>query len=233
MATVVAERPARISIVVPVLNEAERIAETLKKLAPARQRGHEVLVVDGGSSDDTLACAEPYCDRIVTSSAGRARQMNHGAKLASGDILWFLHADTHLPADADILLCKLFAKEPNSWGRFDVQLSGTGVLLRMVAFMMNWRSRWSGIATGDQGIFVPRPLFEQLGGFADIPLMEDIEFSKRLKRISRPVCLHERLTTSSRRWESRGVMHTILLMWRLRLFYALGASPDRLARLYK
>ena len=218
----------KLSIIVPALNEAGRIAAALQALAPLRRRGHEVIVADGGSSDGTPAIAAQGCDRVVSSVRGRGAQMNAGARIATGDVLLFLHADTRLPADADRLVTRALAT--CVWGRFDVQIEGRHPLLRVVACAMNLRSRLSGIATGDQALFVRREAF---GGFAEIALMEDVAFSRQMKRRSAPACLRERVITSGRRWESRGVLRTIILMWRLRLLYFLGARPERLARLYE
>jgi rSAM/selenodomain-associated transferase 2 len=218
---------ARLTIVVPVLNEAGGIGEALGALAPLRACGHEVIVVDGGSSDATVELAVPLCDQLALSPRGRAAQMNAGARLARGDVLVFLHADTRLPEGADRLIGAALAQ--SSWGRFDVRIASERRLLRTVACAMNLRSRLSGIATGDQAIFVRREAF---AGFPEIPLMEDIAFSRMMKRRSRPACLRERVTTSARRWEANGVLRTILLMWRLRLLYALGIPAQRLAREY-
>ncbi|HYD56910.1 MAG TPA: TIGR04283 family arsenosugar biosynthesis glycosyltransferase [Burkholderiales bacterium] len=217
----------KFTIVIPCLDEAERIGACLAALAPVRRRGHEVVVVDGGSTDGTPAGAFGLCDRVLHSPRGRALQMNAGARAASGDALLFLHADTRLPADGVEQAGR--ALERHAWGRFDVEIEGAHPLLRVVAFAMNLRSRLTGIATGDQAIFVRRAAF---GGFPEIPLMEDIAFSRSMKRAGRPACLRSRATTSGRRWESRGVLRTIFLMWRLRLLYFLGASPRRLAELY-
>lgn len=219
----------RISIIVPTLNEAHGIAATLTPLQTLRQAGHEVIVVDSGSTDDTVAHAAPLADHLVTSPRGRACQMNAGAAAATGDVLLFLHADTMLPLDAS---AHITTDNSHLWGRFDVRLTGTHPLLRMVESMMNLRSRLTGIATGDQALFVERALFLEVGGFPEQPLMEDIALSRTLKRHGRPLCLRARVTTSSRRWEQNGVCSTILLMWRLRLAYFLGADPVRLARLY-
>jgi rSAM/selenodomain-associated transferase 2 len=224
---------ASLSIVVPVLNEAGGIEATLAALAPLRERGAEVIVVDGGSRDDTVAIARPLADRIVDGPRGRARQMNAGAAAARAPHLLFLHADTRLPERADALVAAALAALPQAWGRFDVVIEGRSRMLPVVAAMMNLRSRWSGIATGDQAMFMTRAAFEAVGGFPDQPLMEDIELSIRLKRLGAPACLHERVVTSGRRWEQRGVWRTILLMWRLRLLYALGVSADRLAPWYR
>ncbi len=223
----------KISIIVPALNEVGVIDGTLRALAPLRAAGHEVIVVDGGSSDGTVEKAAPRVDRMVTSKPGRARQMNAGAAIAGGDMLLFLHADSRLPEAAERLVAEGMARSGRRWGRFDVRLSGPHPLLRVVERMMNLRSRLTAVATGDQGIFVERRLFEALGGYAAIPLMEDVELSKRLRRISPPLCIREPLTTSSRRWEEHGVLRTILLMWRLRLAYFLGADPVRLAPRYR
>jgi rSAM/selenodomain-associated transferase 2 len=221
-----------LSIIIPVLNEAAVIVTALEALAPLRSRGAEVIVVDGGSADRTAALAEPFADSVITSARGRAVQMNTGAAVARGDVLVFLHADTRLPPDPDRIILDGLARSGRAWGRFDVSIEGRHPLLRVVATSMNARSRLTGIATGDQAMFMTRKAFTGVGGFPDIALMEDIELSRRLKRISPPLRLRARVTTSSRRWENRGVLRTILLMWRLRLAYFFGASPDDLARRY-
>jgi rSAM/selenodomain-associated transferase 2 len=223
-----------ISTIIPTLNEAATISDTLAALQPMRKRGHQVILVDGGSQDSTFSIAKPLVDLALCSSAGRATQMNAGAGVAHGDLLWFLHADTHIPVDTELLLEPLLRDCTKEWGRFDIRLSGNTLSLRIIERMMNWRSRLSGIATGDQGIFIYRDTFERIGGFSDMPLMEDIDISRRLKRASgMPLCLSHKLTTSSRRWEKHGVLPTIVLMWRLRLAYWLGASPTDLARQYR
>lgn len=220
----------RISVIVPVLDEGQLIEAALSELQPLRGRGHEVIVVDGGSSDATLALAQPLADRVVSASRGRALQMNAGAHAATGDALLFLHADTRLPERADALVAR--ALETHAWGRFDVRIDSARPMLAVVGCMMNLRSRLTGIATGDQGMFVTRRAFEKAGGFPSIALMEDVAFSVTLKRGGAPACLEARVTTSGRRWEQRGVLQTILLMWRLRLLYFLGTDPARLARIY-
>lgn len=222
---------AQISVVVPALNEAGGIRETLLALQPLRGRGHEVIVVDGGSSDGTRELAAPLADLVLNAARGRARQMNAGANRARGAILWFLHADTLAASDADRSI--LAALAGSDWGRFDVRLSGRGWRLRVVEALMNLRSRLSAIATGDQGIFVKRKLFEAVGGFPEIPLMEDIALSRRLKQCGRPACLRDRMITSSRRWEANGLIRTVVLMWWLRLTYFFGADPARLAARYR
>ena len=213
---------ARLSIVMPVLNEAAAIRDALEAL-----RGYEVIVADGGSTDGTPQLAAGLCERVVSAPRGRGAQMNAGAAAARGDVLIFLHADTRLPADAHAAI--VAALKTHLWGRFDVEIDGRHRLLKVVACAMNLRSRVTGIATGDQAIFVRRDAFT---GFPEIALMEDIAFSRAMKRRGRPACLRSRVVTSGRRWESRGVLRTIFLMWRLRLAYFFGARPEDLARIY-
>ncbi len=220
-----------LSIIVPTLNEAAGIGATLAALAPLRARGAEIVVADGGSDDGTLALAQPHADRAITSPCGRALQMNAGAAVAHGKCLLFLHADTRLPPDADRLVDAALS-EGSVWGRFDVAIEGRHPLLPPIAWLMNRRSRLTGIATGDQAMFVRRAAFAACGGFPAIPLMEDIALSRALKRIGRPACLRQRVRTSGRRWDKHGVWRTTLLMWRLRLAYFFGADPARLARDY-
>ena len=221
-----------LSIIIPVLNEARGIAEALAALAPYRVRGAELIVVDGGSGDDTVRIACPLADRVISAARGRAMQMNAGARLARGDVLLFLHADTRLPVDADRIMLTSLTWSGRAWGRFNVTIEGRNPFLSAIAVLMNLRSRLTGIATGDQAMFMTRDVFVSAGGFPEIPLMEDIALSKRLKRISRPVCLGFLATTSGRRWERDGIARTILTMWGLRLAYFLGAAPASLARLY-
>ncbi|MCW8829760.1 MAG: TIGR04283 family arsenosugar biosynthesis glycosyltransferase [Gammaproteobacteria bacterium] len=221
----------RLSIIIPALNEARHIRETLLALQPLRRRGHEVIVVDGGSHDETASLARPLADVVLASPPGRAVQMAAGAEHASHTVLWFLHADTLVPPQADRAIVD--ALQRSEWGRFDIVLSGHHPMLRVVERLINLRSRLSGIATGDQGIFVTRELFQHIGGMPQQPLMEDVALSRRLKRIGRPACLSQRLLTSSRRWEQHGIVRTILLMWWLRAAYAAGVSPQRLARWYR
>jgi len=221
-----------LSIIVPTLNEAGGLVAHLAALRPMRERGTEVVVVDGGSTDGTPALAAPWADSVVSAPRGRAAQMNAGAKLARGDVLLFLHADTLLPDAVDLLLAQALEDPARVWGRFDIAIEGTHRLLRVVAWTMNLRSRLTGIATGDQAMFVRRDAFDAAGGFPELPLMEDIALSRKLKRIGRPLCLRERAVTSGRRWEQRGVLRTIVLMWRLRGAYWLGVDPRRLAQAY-
>ena len=222
-----------LSIVMPVVNEAAGLAGALQALAPLKARGVQVIVVDGGSSDGTVALAHAAAATVITAPRGRALQMNAGAKHASAGVLLFLHADTALPANADQLIAQVLASGQTVWGRFDVRIAGQSPMLRVVAGLMNLRSRLSGIATGDQAIFMTRAAFDAVGGFPKQALMEDIEISKRLRRLSRPACLRAKVTTSGRRWETRGVWRTVLLMWRLRFAYWRGAAPERLAELYR
>ncbi len=228
-----------VSIIVPVLNEAEGIAAWYRdNAAVLNSKDVELIVVDGGSSDATVTLlrnlgAENL--RIEQSEPGRARQMNRGAKLASGKCLLFLHADTRLPADALGLFNTLESSSERAevlWGRFDVRFDNPAWPFRMIAWFINWRSALSGIATGDQAIFVHRQAFDAIGGFPDQALMEDVEFSARMRRQARPIRFKSPVLTAARKWEREGIWKTILLMWRLRLAYALGTSPDKLAERY-
>ena len=219
-----------LSIIIPMLNESAALPRALNEL---RQYAGiaEVILVDGGSQDDSVALAQRAGVKVISSAPGRARQMNAGAAAASGDELLFLHADTRLPIQADRLINAALTR--HHWGRFDVTINGHHPMLAVIAFMMNRRSRFTGIATGDQAIFVRRSTFETVGGFPEQPLMEDIELSKQLKRLGSPACLPQKVVTSGRRWEQRGLWRTILLMWRLRFAYWRGASPEQLARAYR
>jgi rSAM/selenodomain-associated transferase 2 len=221
-----------LSIIIPCLNEAEIIGATLKALEPLRLRGAEVIVVDGGSEDDTAARAGAGADLVLEAPRGRAAQMNAGAARARGSILLFLHADCAPPPQADAAIVDGLARARRSWGRFDARIAGAHPLLRAVELLMNLRSRWTGVATGDQGIFVTKSLFTAAGGYPEIALMEDVALSKRLKSFGSPLCLRHRITTSARRWERNGILRTIILMWRLRLAFWLGADPRRLAVRY-
>lgn len=226
----------KLSIIIPVFNEAALLHDALSALKPMISNGVEVILVDGSSADETLAVGKRFDIRVVNAQRGRAAQQNAGAAIAIGDMLLFLHADTRLPANALELVTRALKHPHTAWGRFDVALITSGLqpdlMLRTIAFMMNMRSRWSGNATGDQCIFVRRKAFFDVGGFPEIPLMEDIALSQRLKKIARPVCLRERVETSARRWQTRGVWRTVMLMWWLRFAYWIGVSPKRLARWY-
>jgi rSAM/selenodomain-associated transferase 2 len=223
---------SKLSIIMPVLDEGEGIAATLDALGDMRALGAEVIVVDGGSRDATIQRARLRTDRVLSAPRGRALQMNAGAAKATGDVLLFLHADTRLPRHADLVVLTGLERSGRAWGRFNVKIEGRSPLLLLVGWLMNLRSRLTGIATGDQAIFVRRDTFQAIGGFAEIPLMEDVALCKRLKGVSRPLCLSERVVTSGRRWEKNGVLNTIVLMWRLRLAYFFGANPNELARQY-
>ncbi len=226
-------RAPDLSIIIPTLNEAAGIAAALEPLQPLRQRGAEVIVVDGGSGDATRALAAPLADRVLTAPRGRAVQMNAGAAIARGTVLLFLHADCVVPENADRLIADNLRAHRGSWGRFDVRLDGAHPLFRVIEFMMNLRSRATGIATGDQGLFVTRELFAAAGGFPRLPLMEDIALCKILKSRAAPVCLGARIAVAVRRWQQHGILRTVVLMWRLRLAYFLGASPADLALRYE
>ncbi len=227
----------KISIISPVINEEVNLAGTLEHLQFIRQQGHEIVVVDGGSKDNSFMLAQEGADIVIVAKPGRAIQMNSGAEVASGDVFLFLHADTILPdsvltileenAQTEWLQTKWF------WGRFDVRLSSNKFVYRIIEFLMNLRSRLTSIATGDQAIFISQSLFLKVGGFPEIALMEDIEISKRLKAIIKPICLEQKVITSSRRWEEKGVITTVLLMWKLRLYYFFGVSPNKLKQLYR
>lgn len=221
----------RLSIVIPVLNEASGLPKILRQLSSFRESGAEVIVVDGGSQDDSLQIAAPLVDRVIVTPRGRAVQMNAGAAVASGDVLLFLHADTQLPSDAYSAI-EAAVDAGHEWGRFDVRIEGSHWMLKVVGTLINLRSRLSGIATGDQAIFVRRDLFRSIGGFPALPLMEDLALCDCLLKRRRPACLKSKVITSGRRWETFGVWRTIFLMWRLRAAYRLGVSPEELAREY-
>ncbi|PKO31554.1 MAG: glycosyl transferase [Betaproteobacteria bacterium HGW-Betaproteobacteria-9] len=223
----------RFSIIVPMVNEARGLPGLLARLSVLVRQGCEVLIVDGGSDDGSVALAERAGFRVLPSPKGRARQMNLGAARSTGDVLLFLHADTLLPEGALANVRQTMLKTAALWGRFDVLIDGTHPMLRVIATLMNLRSRWTGIATGDQAIFVTRKAFHAVGGYPDQPLMEDIELSRRLRALARPACIHTPVLTSGRRWESRGVWRTIWLMWRLRWAYWRGTPAELLAQRYR
>jgi rSAM/selenodomain-associated transferase 2 len=225
-----------ISVIIPTFNEDKILPQTLA-CASTLEIG-EIVVADGGSTDGTVPMAEAFCARvpdarIITAQRGRARQMNEGAKASRGEILLFLHADTRLPAETKRIIESALADPTVVGGRFDIRFDHPSVWSTVISSFMNWRSRLGGVATGDQAMFVRRKVFEELGGFADIPLMEDIEFSTRLKHAGPTQALRETVTTSFRRWEQQGPLRTILLMWALRFLYWIGVSPSRLSRWYK
>lgn len=220
----------KLSIIIPVLNEAQQIGANLQALQ-ALKPDCELILVDGGSSDHGPELAESLVEKKLNSPRGRARQMNAGAAVAQANTLLFLHADTLLPAAAVSKILQAIA-DGYRWGRFDVSFDSHQPVFKLIGFLMNWRSRLTGIATGDQAMFVSRETFEAIGGFPDIALMEDIALSSRLKKLGKPCCLRAKVITSARRWQQNGVLKTILLMWRLRLAYFFGADPDDLASRY-
>jgi len=228
-----AVNPGRISVIIPALNEAEEITKTLEALQGMRRRGHEVIIVDGGSHDGTVPACRPLADKLIASPRGRARQMQAGADAAEGSVLWFLHADTLIGDNPDENILGSVSPGCHQWGRFDVQFQSGRFLLKLVAIMMNLRSRFTGIATGDQGIFITHALFDRIGGYPDLPLMEDIALSRLLRQHSKPARPRQKIFPSARRWERNGILRTILLMWILRLGHFMGVPPGFLARFYK
>ncbi len=222
----------KVSIVIPVLNEAEHIANALDSLSSYRSEGHEIIVIDGGSNDNTVSIAEQYADKVLRSEAGRAIQMNYGIDVAQGDVLLFLHVDTRLPDDA---ISKIISAIEDGffWGRFNVRLSGNRFIFRIIERMMNMRSCVTGVATGDQAIFISRESIDIVGDYPQLPLMEDIVFTKRLRNLGWPACIRCQVVTSSRRWEDKGVFRTMLLMWRLRLLFFMGVPAEKLAKQYQ
>ncbi|MBE0440151.1 MAG: TIGR04283 family arsenosugar biosynthesis glycosyltransferase [Gammaproteobacteria bacterium] len=221
-----------LALIVPVLNEAENVTFLVSQLSMLNQSQDDIVIVDGGSTDGTQQRLAELNVKTVSAPKGRASQMNAGAMHSDADILVFLHADTELPAKALDLIRKAIA-DGADWGRFDVRISGKHPMLQIIALLMNWRSRLTAIATGDQVIFMRRELFNAVGGFPEQPLMEDIEISKRLKKISRPACLSDKVTTSGRRWQKYGIWKTIVLMWRLRFAYWRGVPASTLAEYYR
>jgi len=220
-----------LAIVVPVFNEGQALRQSLQKFMDLG--ADELVFVDGGSSDDTLAVLSQANVLCLTSELGRAVQMNAGSKVSTSDIIVFIHADTAL-VRSDLLAMKIaLARLDVVGGRFDVRLSGKHPAFRVIEWMINARSRWSKISTGDQCQFVRRDVFEAMGGFAELPLLEDVEFSKRLKRLGRMACLRDKVVTSSRRWEMHGIVPTVWLMWKIRLLYWLGVAPEKLAQMYR
>ena len=219
----------KLSIIIPVYNEANQIKPCLSNLEYLKQEGHEIIVVDGGSDDATIELAKPICDTVIQSPKSRSVQMNTGAYHASGDYLLFLHVDTVLPDNVTELFQKI---DKSHWGRFDITLSGKHFMFRVIEFCMNLRSRLTGIATGDQVMFIDKKLFMQLNGYPEIALMEDIALSKLLLACSQPICFKEKVVSSSRRWEKHGIVNTILKMWTLRILYFFNVDTNKLAKMY-
>lgn len=231
---VVSETVSQISIVIPVLNESETLHQRLSELRELIGNDAEIIVVDGGSTDHTVNIARSHSLQVLSERPGRARQMNSGAVAATGELIWFIHADTRITPAAIAELLKVLSTCPSEscWGRFDVHIDATPSIYRCIEAFMNWRSRLTGIATGDQAIFVNADLFHRVGAYRDMPLMEDIDLSARLCKVVRPSCLRARVQTSARRWQQHGVLRTILKMWSLRLGYFLGIAPERLVKWY-
>lgn len=219
-----------LSIIVPVLDEAEHIVRLLDELASWRRAGDEVIVVDGGSADDTAARARALADAVIAAPRGRARQQNAGAAVARADILWFVHADSAVTAVSRAEL--LAAAATSSWGRCAVRIDDRAPIFRLIETMMNFRTRLTSVVTGDHGIFVRRALYDAVGGIPDLALMEDVEFSRRLARHAPVRCLRGTIATSARRWRRHGIVRTVLLMWALRLAWFVGVPATRLARVY-
>lgn len=222
----------KISVIIPTLNDSGPLLAQLQRLQAYRNRGHEVIVIDGGSSDCTGKVQEGLADFYAVAERGRALQMNRGAELASGDVLLFLHADTCLPDRSLDLIAGCLQGSRLVWGRFDLQLSGSSARYRLIEKMINIRSHLTGVVTGDQALFVTAQVFRRIGGYPSIPLMEDVALSKMLRRISWPARIRHKAITSSRRWEKHGTVRTILLMWWLRLLYFLGVNPEYLVKKY-
>ena len=223
----------KLSIIIPTLNEAAGIRNTLSNLRLQLNNEAEIIIADGGSDDQTITLARPFTDIIVQGPPGRARQMNNGAAAASGDVLLFLHADTRLPDDFVSRIEQALIPDEKVWGYFDISLSGRRYSFRIIERMINIRTAITAIASGDQALFVSHKYFARIGGYPEINLMEDIAFCRCLKDLSRPARIRQPATTSSRRWQEYGVARTILLMWYLRLAYYCGVDPDRLWRHYK
>lgn len=221
----------KLSVIIPTLNEQDTLPHTLTGLQHWRD-DVELIVVDGGSTDRTRDIAAPLVDHVRVTAPSRARQMNAGAELATGDALLFLHADTLLPPGFLSLIRQALADETHLWGRFDLSFEPRNSRLNLIAWMINKRSRWTRVCTGDQGIFVRAQVFRDFGGFRNIPLMEDIQLTRRLRYLTPPACLDAKVVTSSRRWLEKGIERTIVLMWWLRLLYWLGVPPEKLVRLY-
>lgn len=222
-----------LSIIIPVLNEERFLAKNEERLVSLLQEGHEILVVDGGSRDASVNIARALGCKVFCTRASRGHQLGYGASHSENDVLLFLHADTQLPDRAAQVIARVFARPEQSWGRFDVRFSNPCTVFRVIAWFMNKRSCLTGIVTGDHALFIKRKLYFSCGGYMDAPLMEDVEFCRRLKKHAPPVCLPEEVVTSSRRWEQNGILKTVVTMWWLRLMFFLGRSPEKLARLYR
>jgi rSAM/selenodomain-associated transferase 2 len=224
--------PPVLSIIVPVHNQARSIGAILHALKSFRDRGAEIIVVDGGSNDDTAMLARPLADQVIRSPRGLGLQMNEGAKVANGFIFLFLRPETKLPPDADTQVMYGRSRDTSVWGRFDLRLAGRHMMLPLAARYLNWRSRMSGIASGEQAIFVQREAFFRIGGFRHMPVMEDVDLCQRLKAISPPICVASRVTAPGERFDRDGMWKTLRAMWAMRMRYRMGAKPDDLAKRY-
>ena len=222
----------KLSIIVPVLNEAQFLSRQHNLFKSLLREGHEIIIVDGGSEDKSVLIARSVdCETFIT-KASRGYQLHFGAMKSKNDTLLFMHADTLLPESATALISNVLTRSKKHWGRFDVSFNNSNLIFSIIAWFMNKRSCLTGVVTGDHAIFVNRDIYIRSGGFEDIPIMEDIEISKRLKKFSMPICLHDKVITSSRKWEAQGIIRTILKMWILRLLYFCGIPPRKLERLY-
>ncbi len=221
-----------ISVIIPAYHENQRLIELVSQLETMTGLGHEIIIVNGDAADDSYHDKFTSEISVIHSEKGRAKQMNAGAREAYGDVYWFLHADSELLHPLEHYLKIIINLDKHQWGRFQIKLDGKQLIYRVIEFMINYRSSISGISTGDQSLFIHKQLFDRVGGFSDIEIMEDIDMTRKLKKISRPVIAKKYLMTSSRRWQSRGVLRTIFLMWKLRLYYFLGVDPKKLAKLY-
>lgn len=222
-----------LSIIIPVLNEEHFLAVNKERLVSLLQEGHEILIVDGGSQDDSVSIARSLGCEVFCTRASRGHQLGYGANRSKNDVLLFLHADTHLPSHTAKMVAQALVGPEQRWGRFDVRFSNPHPVFRVIAWFMNKRSCLTGIVTGDHALFIKRELYFSCGGYRDVPLMEDVELCRRLKKHASPVCLSEEVVTSSRRWEQNGIFKTVIMMWWLRLMFFFGWSPEKLARLYR
>lgn len=221
-----------ISVIIPVYHERRNLVDLVSQLKIMIRYGHEIIVVDGDISDDATRCMLDSRVIVVHSDKGRAKQMNAGARQASGNIYWFLHADSDFSQPLEHYLQLISTLNNHQWGRFQLKIDAPAFIYRIIETMINFRSKITGISTGDQSLFIHKDLFDRVGGFTDIEIMEDIDMSRKLKKISRPVIAQTCLITSARRWQSRGILRTILLMWKLRLYYFFGVAPKKLAKMY-
>ncbi len=222
----------KFSFIIPVLNEESFFVEQTKIFTSLLEQGHEVIVVDGGSTDQSVVIAEQIGCICISTNPSRGHQLHIGAKKSSNQILVFMHADTLLPPSGLGNIRNVMEKANNYWGRFNVVFTNQKLVFKVIAWFMNKRSCLTGIVTGDHTFFMKREIYFNSGGFSDIPIMEDIELSKKLRKYSRPVCLSEKVITSSRKWEQQGVLKTILLMWYLRLLFYVGVPAEKLAKRY-